>query len=168
MTSDLRRKLKLYLIGWSPGKSKDDFLKYRVQNRFHIKDQYLLMQTSGFNKIKNNMFKRQSNFNIYCINRQNYTKKYLLSIMEDCRKNTFKSILFFPSSDKIYFTKSEIEEINIILKFNKPSDSPIALDVVLLTNLLFKFRYDDGGISPHTDDGSRFYHFEDDTDWEYV
>ncbi len=169
MTSEFRRKLKLYLIGWPPSNYKDNFLKYKDQNRFHIKDQYKLMaEDPTFNKVKNNMYKNQSNFNIYCIVKENYNKDSLLRIMRDCNNNTFKSILFFPKEDKVNLTKNDITEINIILKLNKPDDSPIALDVVSLTNLLFKFRYDDGGISPHTEDGTRFYHFEDNTDWEYV
>lgn len=168
MSNQVRRKLKLYLIGWYPSNYYKDFVKYKDQNRFFIKNKTELDKLDTFTNVTDKMYKDSSNFNIYCINRVNYSRIFFNSILSDLQMYPSKSILFFPKCDEILFSKEEIKDIKIAMLLRKTKESPLATNVVDLTNLLFELRANMQYWNPHTEDGTKYFHFENSTDWEYV
>lgn len=168
MSNQVRKNLKLYLIGWYPSKYCTDFLKYKEQNRFNIRNKTQLEKDNAYNSTKDKLYKDTSNLIIYCINRINYSPIFMSDVIKDCNKYTGKIVLFFPKEDQILFSKKEIIDINTTLLLHRPKEVPIAINVVDLTNLLFELRSNLQYWNHHTSDGTSFYHFENDTDWEYV
>ena len=165
MSTYLVKSLKLYLVNWDyTSDYRAQFLRYRKQNRYVIKDQYKIMESGIYTDSINRYNLKHSDFNIYAISKDNISKDYLETILKDIKDYPGKNIVFITNDT---FTNDQAYEIDRMESHYKGL-SFTSRGIVALTKLLLELRFADSGWSTHTEGGKKFYYHSDDTAWEYV